>query len=35
LAAVEVADNEMPNDRETELCPEARGLGHGLLLGCG
>jgi hypothetical protein len=35
LAAVEIADNEMPNDRETELCPEARGLGHGLLLGCG
>jgi hypothetical protein len=31
LAAVEVADNKLPNDRQTEFCPEARGLGHGLL----
>jgi hypothetical protein len=35
LAAVEVADNEMPNDRETKFCPEARSLGHGHLFGCG
>jgi len=35
LAAFEVPDNEMPNYRETELCPEARGFGHSLLLGLG
>jgi hypothetical protein len=33
LAAFEVADNQMPNYRETELCPEVRGLGHSLLRG--